>query len=116
MEVIERCPTTWTCGQDYDHECELLSPHGGDRVCLCGRQIAQLRPAATGGNVMSDEVWIATEGIYHDREILGVYRTLESAKADLCQERWIERRDGQWWNGLDHGQCVTITRHDVEGT
>lgn len=66
---------------------------------------------------MSDDVWIAMEGVYHDREILGVYRTLESAKADISQgAQWIERRNGQWWNGRDHGECVTIARYDVEGT
>jgi hypothetical protein len=59
------------------------------------------------------EVWIATEGIYAEKEIVGVYLTLADSLAAYPDDTFTERPSGEWWNGRDHSECVSINRHPI---
>lgn len=73
------------------------------------------------------KVYVAEEGVYHERAIVGVYATLEAAMAAnpvptgsrVRKERdgdWQQDgSDGYWSNGLDFSEAVTIFEFEVEG-
>jgi hypothetical protein len=61
------------------------------------------------------KVYVVECGVYAERYIAGVYRTLEAAKADWAtgKDGWRDLSDNEWDNGLDMSDAVLITSFDV---
>lgn len=79
------------------------------------------------------DVWIVEQGCYSERGIVGVYATAEDAMADnpvtklvteppnyergRCERPggWQQDSDGNWHNGLDWSEAMSVDRWTVNG-
>lgn len=62
-------------------------------------------------------VWVAEQGIYSERGVIGVYASVEGAMADLTKNgkryEWREH-GGAYYNGLDWEEHISLTRYQVQ--
>lgn len=70
------------------------------------------------------KVWVVEQGVYSSRGVTGVYATAEAAMADNplpmqsqypCVAAWTQDENGNWDNGLDYEQAISITAFELQG-
>ena len=59
------------------------------------------------------EVWVATQGCYSDKYVVGVFASPEVAMKVLPGENWEGDGFGGWNNELDWDEYVTIRPYKV---
>lgn len=61
------------------------------------------------------KVWVVEQGTYSEREIVGVYRTLDKMLAAHPSDKWRKADDGYWENGLEWDDACIASCWEVKG-